>query len=77
MAYRGCLGLLKLVKQYSAERLEAACRRALLIGSPTRRSVASILREGLDRVPIGETAAPPTEISHWHHENIRGAEYYK
>ena len=76
MAYRGCLGLLTLVKQYSAERLEAACRRALLIGSPNRRSVASILREGLDRLPLGETALPP-EISHLHHENIRGADYYK
>ncbi len=51
MGYRACLGLLSLSRKYGKERLEAACQRALVIGSPTRRSVLSILESGLDRQP--------------------------
>jgi len=35
--YRSCLGLMKLLRAYSAERLEAACRRALDIGAHSYR----------------------------------------
>ena len=76
MAYRSSLGLLTLVRRYSAERVEAACRRALEIGAPTRRSVASILREGLDSL-AGVEPPPSAEIEYAAHENIRGADYYK
>lgn len=76
MAYRSCLGLLKLVRQYSSERVEAACQKALEIGSPTRSSVASILREGLDTLAAVEVGGVP-EIAYAAHENIRGADYYK
>lgn len=45
MGYRACLGLglLSLARKYGKHRLEAACQRALQIGSPTRRSVLSVL----------------------------------
>lgn len=75
MGYRSCLGLLGLAKRYTSERLEAACRRALDNGTPTRRSVLSILQTGLDRLPSseeGETQVPPPR-----HENIRGSSYYQ
>ena len=42
--YRACLGLLALARRYSAERLEAACTRALAIRAPNLRSVTSILK---------------------------------
>ena len=42
-AYRSCLVLIRDAKKYDASRFEAACRRALLIGSPTRKTVLSIL----------------------------------
>jgi transposase len=42
--YRACLGLQRLSREFGAERLEAACARALSIGAPTYRSVASILK---------------------------------
>jgi transposase len=74
MAYRSSLGLLNLVKRYSAQRVEAACRVALEIGSPNRRSVASILAQELDKLPLQEELSTP-EIPL--HENIRGADYYK
>ena len=74
MAYRSCLGLLGLVRSHSAERVEKACDIALKIGSPTRGSVASILREGLDRLPPEDDETVP-ELPE--HANIRGAGYYQ
>ncbi|HDR9504586.1 IS21 family transposase [Burkholderia pyrrocinia] len=74
MGYRACLGLLSLSRKYGKERLEAACQRALVIGSPTRRSVLSILESGLDRQPM-----LPIPLTEWHspdHENVRGPDYY-
>jgi len=52
LGYRACLGLQQLARSCGAERLEAACARALSIRSPTYRSVASILASGLDRQPL-------------------------
>jgi len=72
MGYRSCLGLLNLAKTYSPARLEAACERALLLGSPSRTSVLSILQRGLDQLPPSEVAAAPAVI----HHNVRGANYY-
>jgi transposase len=76
MAYRSCLGLLTLAKRFSPARLEQACRRALALGSPTRRSVLSILEKNLDAQPLPPpdpvaTTAPPA------HANVRGAAYYQ
>jgi hypothetical protein len=51
-AYRACLGLKKLERQYGPERLSAACARALAIGSISYISVKSILAEGLDRLSL-------------------------
>lgn len=71
--FRPCLGILRMGRQHGDERLEAACRRALDLGSPSYRSVRSILEKGLDREPLAEPAQPamPTE-----HRNLRGAAYY-
>ena len=71
--YRACLGLQRLAREYTPVRLEAACSRALAIRSATYRSVASILKNGLDRqqslLPAKTTALPE-------HENVRGPDYY-
>lgn len=72
MGYRSCLALIRTGSKYGRERTEAACRRALAIGAPTRKSVEAILRRGLDRVPLGEEPAP-TLVAH---ENIRGGDYF-
>ena len=72
--YRACLGLLSLARTYGEVRLEAGCLRALHIGSPTRASVASILKARLDQhVPLTNTQ---TELRLPSHENIRGPGYY-
>ena len=71
--YRACLGLQRLARQYGDARLEAACARALSIGSPTYRSVNSILAAGLDRQPV---PAAPAQACLPQHDNVRGPDYY-
>jgi transposase len=71
--YRAILGLQRLAREHGPGRLEAACARALAICSPTYRSIASILANGLDRhgatepTPAGSMSA---------HDNVRGPSYY-
>jgi len=72
-AYRSCLGILRLGNAYGDERLEAACRRALMLGSCRYKSIESILKHRLDEQPLEEQqelALPET------HGNIRGPAYY-
>jgi len=71
--FRSCLGIMRLGKHYGAERLEAACTRALLIGGLTYKSVKAILTHGLDQRPLPQA---PIETQALHHENIRGPHYY-
>jgi len=71
--YRACLGLRRLARQYGDQRLEAACARALAIGSPTYRSIHSILQSGLDQHPL-PSASPPSPMPE--HDNVRGPTYY-
>ena len=71
--YRACLGLQRLARQYGAQRLEAACARAMSIRSPSFRSVDSILKSGMDRQPLPDK---PTQTSLPLHDNVRGPDYY-
>jgi transposase len=71
--YRACLGLKRLAKRYGHERLGAACARALAMRSPGYRTVADILKNGMDRVPTKPCPVPTPAIEH---ENVRGAQYY-
>lgn len=71
--YRACLGLLNLSRHYGRARLEAACARAARIGSPSYRSIASILKHGLDRSRDDDT---PGTAELPLHANVRGPGYY-
>ncbi|SIT65487.1 MULTISPECIES: IS21 family transposase [Burkholderiaceae] len=71
--YRACLGLQHLGRRFGAQRLEAACTRAMAINSPTYRTVKSILDNGMDRQPL---PGKPIQTSVPLHENVRGPEYY-
>jgi transposase len=73
--YRACLGLLRMGKLYGTDRLEAACIRALAIGTYSYKSVKSILKSELDRQPLpdGKSRKKRTPITH---DNIRGTDYY-
>src|SRR3954447_6025360 len=70
---RACLGIVRLTRAFSAERVEAACMRALEIGARTYGSVRSILDNRLDRRPAPKRAADSPAIAH---TNIRGPRYY-
>lgn len=79
MAYRACLGVIRLAKRYSGERLEAATLRALLTGACRYRSIESILKNSLDRQPPdlhGAVETPPDLSLPPVHDNIRGAAYF-
>jgi transposase len=76
MGYRGCLGIIRLAKKYSNARMEAAAERALLTGACRYRSVASILKNSLDRQPLPATPDAPSSPPP-RHDNIRGAEYFE
>jgi transposase len=70
--FRSCLGVMRLGKRYSPDRLEKACERAVAIGAYTLRNVESILKNGLDKQPL----APPSKSRSVSHPNIRGSRYY-
>jgi transposase len=73
--YRSCLGILRLAKRHGPERLDAACARALAAGARSYRHVDSILKHGLDRLPLD--AAPPPPPARPLHANVRGPAYYE
>jgi transposase len=70
--FRSCLGIMRLAKKFSPERLEAACARALILRACSYKSVESILKSKLDTQDL-PAPMPGKAILH---ENIRGKEYY-
>lgn len=76
-SFRRILALLSNAKKYGRERLNNACGRALLINSPTRSSVESILKQGLDQVAVeNPDEGVQEELNLDAHENVRGEHYY-
>ena len=71
--YRSCLGLIRLTKDYTPERVEAAARRAMAVNACTYQSVKSILKNNLDGQPVETPADPTPPIDH---PNLRGPGYF-
>ena len=60
--------------QYSKERLERACYRAICMNTTTHRSIKQMLQKGLDQQPLPTLQTEPEKpITH---SNIRGTDYY-
>ncbi len=72
--FRSCLGIMRLGRRHGDERLEAAAARALAVGANSYRSVESILKAGLDGLPL-PGSEPVTTIGD--HANVRGPGYYE
>lgn len=71
--YKACMALLKLSDQYTPERLEAACIKALSYRPrPSFKSIQTLLRSGQDR--ISDEAAAPSKPSEFGF--TRGSDYY-
>ena len=69
------LGVVRLGKRYSSERMNAACSRGLFYGNFTYRAIKDILGRGLDQRPL-----PKAEITKplpQQHSNVRGCNYYQ
>lgn len=71
-AYRSCLGIIRLEKRFSAERLNLACQRALAYRVETYPGVKNILIKNLDQVK--EAVAINSAVIQ--HQNIRGRNYF-
>ena len=74
--YRSCLGLMRLGREYTPERLEAASARAVEAGAFSFRSVKNILARGLERAPVPQGAETDGAVVLFH-EHVRGPEYYR
>ena len=70
--FRSCRGIVKLVGRFPRERVEAACERALAVGTRSFSSVKSILDTKLDRKRPEKAAEGPAIV----HNNIRGPTFY-
>lgn len=73
--YRACMALLKLSDQYSAERLEGACAKALFYTPrPSYKSIQTILKSGQDALAKEKNDSPSANNSEFGF--TRGADYY-
>lgn len=70
--FRAALGIMRLCKEYGADRLEAACRRAARYRLYSYKGVSNILKTGADRLDIKSAPASAPIV----HDNIRGPGYY-
>lgn len=70
--FRTCLGILSLARSYDNARVDAACRRGILIKARSVASIRSILKSGLDRAFLDETS----DHQPLRHGNIRGQGYF-
>ena len=70
--FRTCLGILSLARRYDNARVDAACRRGILIKARSVASIRSILKNGLDRAFLDETP----DHQPLRHGNIRGQGYF-
>ena len=71
-AFRACMGIIRLSKSYTKQRVENASKRALTYGAISYQSILSILQKNLDLEVIPEQ----TQSQPLYHENIRGSHYY-
>jgi len=73
--YRSCIGVLKLADKYGAQRLEAACVKALsYTPNPSYKNIDAILKSGSDKTDSSKKSEK-TAIDETY-SFIRGAEYY-
>jgi transposase len=70
--FRSCLGIIRLSKTYSPERVENACKRALELQAYNYKSVKSLLEHTMENLSV---ATRKNSIPL--HANVRGGSYYR
>jgi transposase len=63
---RSAQGVIGLAERYSAERLDAACARALAVGDPTYRTIRGILAAGTETAAADAGGGVPSAAAHLH-----------
>ena len=71
--YNACLGVLRLAKKYTNQRLEQACTKARTTHRVNYQILANILRNNMDKI---KTDHQPERFKIIDHENIRGSDNY-
>lgn len=71
--YNACLGLLRLEKTYSTDRLETACRKAHTTHRVNYGIIKNILKNNMDMMPDKNNEDLFSTVTH---DNIRGAHNY-
>jgi len=74
--FRSCRGIVRMAKSVGTARLEAACLRALKIGTLNYGAVKSILDNRLDGQPVRRARGAEDDGLPIAHPNIRGSGYY-
>jgi transposase len=69
--FRSAIGILGLAKRHGPERVDAACARAIALGTRSYGSVARILGNRAEAL-----APAPADAPALIHANIRGPAYY-
>jgi transposase len=82
-AFNAALGAIRLANQFTPERLEAACRRAIAIGSPSYTTLKTMLKNRMESAeqPSAESSSPAAsprteQLSLAIGQNVRGKGYY-
>jgi len=73
-AYKSCMGLQQLYKQYPKENIEKACQRAIEYERYGYLVVKNILQKGLEQIKFEQEQVPLDFAQN--HQNIRGSKYY-
>ena len=63
---RSAQGIVRLADKHGAERLEAACARAVTVGDPSYRTVKGILVAGTESEEVEEADVVPAAPAHLH-----------
>lgn len=74
-AYRSVLGIIRLAKAHGQGRVERACARALALHSPYYKTIASMLKHGLEDGGLPAPLESQSKISQVH-AHVRGKGYY-
>jgi predicted transcriptional regulator len=74
-AYKRAMGIVQLHRAYGSERLDNACKRALLAGTNSYKRISNILKNKQDELPFPEQENNTPHIPA--HGNLRGASTYK
>lgn len=76
--YKPCVSLMELADRYGTDRVENACARALsYTPSPSLKNIATILKNGQDKVAAESTSSKKTNEESVKYGITRGASYYE